>query len=1301
MIKKLFFLAFIFSAIACNQKPSSQSPNTFAPKVVEAHGYVLPQDSMGIPQVVLVNESTLKKIPAGKPTVVLTNTNIHIAIATNIHLAGTPRVCTPGTDTFLLPKKVPATDSAFVAGIPEITLAKDPHIKDNNPQSFSSFGKLQGLKHNTITCMLQDKSGNIWFGTSGGGVSKYDGKSFTHFTEKEGLSNNTVRSMLEDKSGNLWFGTNGGGVSKYDGKSFTHFTEKEGLSNNTVWSMIEDKSGNLWFGTDGGGVSKYDGLSFTHFTEKEGLSNNIVWSMIEDKSGNLWFGTNGGGVSKYDGKSFTHFTEKEGLSNNAVFSMLEDKSGNLWFGTNGGVWKYDGNRVEAIEAALQRGETITEGTQQDLKREKGKLVKSFTHFTENEGLSKNIVFSILEDKSGNIWFGMDGGGVNKYDGKSFTHFTEKEGLSNNSVRSMLEDKSGNLWFGTYVGGVNKYDGKSFTHFTEKEGLSNNIVLSMLEDKSGNLWIGSIDGGVSKYDGKSFTHFTEKEGLSSNNVFSMLEDKNGNLWFGTVGGGVSKYDGNRVEAIEAALQRGETIPEGTQKDLKRVNGKLVKSFTHFTEKEGLCNNGVLSILEDKSGNLWFGSSWGGVSKYDGKSFTCFTEKEGLSNNTVRSMLEDKIGNLWFGTYGGGVSKYDGNRVEAIEAALKRGKPIPEGTQQDLKRENGKLVKSFTHFTEKEGLSNNIVYSILEDKSGNIWFSTDSGVNMYDGKTFTHYTEKEGLGSNAVLSMLEDKRGNLWFGTRFGLSKLSPENKEALFFFSQNGNASIGAEEKNFFKNYTYEDGFYGNGSNGGKTILEDKKGTIWIAANNRLTAFHPEGDRPDTVAPNIQLTGIELFNENIPWVNLEKKKDSTLTLGNGVNVGYFEFDGLTKWYSLPQHLSLAYTNNYLTFNFIGITQKQNKKVKYKYKLVGSDENWSAISNRTQATYGNLPPYTYTFQVKAMNSEGYWSNELNYTFTIRPPWWKTWWFSSLLVLFVIASLFIFFRWRNAALIKANEKLEATVEKRTHQLQEEKKETEKQKDLVDEKQKEILDSIHYASRIQQALLTGEAYIKENFKAEHFILFKPKDIVAGDFYWAIQKHNLFYMATCDCTGHGVPGAFMSMLNINFFNENVIKRELKMPNEILNNQRAEIIKALNPNGNENSKEGMDCVLCAYDLQNMKVYFSAAYSQISIVRNGALLEFKGDKMSVGKHDRDQEPFTLNTVELKKGDVIYTFTDGYPDQFGSTNKKLKSKVLKKILLQISNLSMSEQKKYLDNFIKDWKGNMEQTDDILLIGVKIPG
>jgi hypothetical protein len=177
-------------------------------------------------KVILVDESKLKKIPAGNPKVVPTNTNVHPAGKPKVVLAGKPRVIVPGTDTFSLPKKVPAIDSPFVAGIPEVTLAKDPHINDNNPQSFSSFSKLQGLKHDVIRYMLQDKSGNLWFGTQGGGVSKYDGQSFTHFTEKEGLSNNLVSSILEDKNGNLWFGTQGGGVSKYDGQSFTHFTEK-------------------------------------------------------------------------------------------------------------------------------------------------------------------------------------------------------------------------------------------------------------------------------------------------------------------------------------------------------------------------------------------------------------------------------------------------------------------------------------------------------------------------------------------------------------------------------------------------------------------------------------------------------------------------------------------------------------------------------------------------------------------------------------------------------------------------------------------------------------------------------------------------------------------------------------------------------------------------------------------------------------------------------------------------------------------------------------------------------------------
>ncbi|MBK6836279.1 MAG: hypothetical protein IPG89_19270 [Bacteroidetes bacterium] len=233
-IRKRFVIKYKFSIILITitlffspaKKKKNKSYNTNTIKVFEANGYVVPKDSMAEPKVILVDESKLKKIPAGKPTNVATNLNVHPVGIPKIVLAGKPRVCTPGQDTFLLPKTVPVIDSSFISGIPETVIAKDMASKDRNPQNFNTYGKLQGLKHGSITCLLEDKSGNLWFGTAGGGVSKYDGNSFTHFTNKEGLSNNDIRSMVEDKSGNLWFGTFGGGVSKFDGKKFTHFTEK-------------------------------------------------------------------------------------------------------------------------------------------------------------------------------------------------------------------------------------------------------------------------------------------------------------------------------------------------------------------------------------------------------------------------------------------------------------------------------------------------------------------------------------------------------------------------------------------------------------------------------------------------------------------------------------------------------------------------------------------------------------------------------------------------------------------------------------------------------------------------------------------------------------------------------------------------------------------------------------------------------------------------------------------------------------------------------------------------------------------
>ncbi len=300
-----------------------------------------------------------------------------------------------------------------------------------------------------IRCGLKDKAGNLWFGTTGKGLFRYDGDSFTNFTTKDGLCDNTVYSVLEDTLGRLWFGTSAG-VGCYDGKKFTSLSmpESDSSSNhssdnfpssNMVVSLLQDKRGNIWFGTFGYGVYSYDGTTFTNFLSNQGAKqfdgfhHNVIQCMLEDKSGDIWFGSmTHGGVSRYDGKDFSYFTIKDGLCDYQIFCILEDKSGNIWFGTrDGGVCRYDG--------------------------------KSFTRFS----MSNNCVSVIFEDKNRNLWFGCDRGTLCRYDGKTFTNFSTKESKNNNRIWTIVEDKNGNIWFGSRRGDLCRYDGKTFTNFSDK------------------------------------------------------------------------------------------------------------------------------------------------------------------------------------------------------------------------------------------------------------------------------------------------------------------------------------------------------------------------------------------------------------------------------------------------------------------------------------------------------------------------------------------------------------------------------------------------------------------------------------------------------------------------------------------------------------------------------------------------------------------------------------------------------------------------------------------------------------------
>ncbi|MFI5151237.1 MAG: SpoIIE family protein phosphatase [Bacteroidia bacterium] len=277
--------------------------------------------------------------------------------------------------------------------------------------------------------------------------------------------------------------------------------------------------------------------------------------------------------------------------------------------------------------------------------------------------------------------------------------------------------------------------------------------------------------------------------------------------------------------------------------------------------------------------------------------------------------------------------------------------------------------------------------------------------------------------------------------------------------------------------------------------------------------------------------------------------------------------------------------------------------------------------------------------------------------------------------------------------------TKKKANFLLEEQKQEIKRQKELIEEKNRETMDSIYYARRIQQALFASEAQLKEQLP-EHFVFFRPKDVVSGDFYWAQKKGSSFYLACSDCTGHGVPGAFMSLLNISFLNEALNTTTLKNPDELLGYVRSRIIDSLKADGSsEGGKDGMDAVLCAYDAGTRKLVTSCAYNPVWIIRREELIQIAPDKYPVGKHDRDREPFTLHEIQLQQGDQVYLFTDGYADQFGGPRgKKFKYSQLKELLLSNTGLSLEEQQQKLCDAFENWKGNLEQVDDVLVIGIR---
>ena len=1138
--------------------------------------------------------------------------------------------------------------------------ASFPKYMDNANKNIQVIGKDEGLGSAIIFSIMEDRHGNIWFGTFGGAVC-FDGNSYRTFTVKEGLKNNWVSSIYEDKSGRLWFSHQmaNAGVSCYNGQQFCHFTTHQGLSGNAVNSVLEDKKGNIWFGTDNG-LTCYNGETLTNYTYQQGLCYNLVLDLLEDKNGHLWIATLGG-ISIFNGKSFVDLTIKNGFFK--ANSMVEDKNGHIWFAAYGlGLVKFDG--------------------------------KTFTHYTKEQGLTSNNVVlnnNLLEDREGNIWVGTENG-INCFDGKSFTQLTTENGLTNNIITALCEDSGGNIWAGTRGNGVNRYAVHSFTHYTELEGLPHSTVRAIYEDKRGNIWIGTWGGGVSCFDGVSLTKYDlskDIKGPAHNDIRSIVEDEKGQLWFGT-GNGLDCFDG--------------------------------ENLIHYGTEQGLPDFGIVHLYRDRKDNIWIGTWEGGLSCWNGKSFTNYQSVKDIGIERVRPMFEDKAGNLWLSSWGKGMSRFNGEK--------------------------------FINYSVPQGLGNSFLYSLAETKDNGILIGTEgSGLLYLLNEKFYHYDSKDGLSNDFITSIEMGKQKDLWIGTSNGLNFL----KSTIFSKERIGQQGICKDS--FAMNYSFgildglkSTGVYQN------ALCVDSKDRLWVGTNDALSVLDISNFGLPESTPKIQLNSIEIEGVSIDFGLYAKgsRKMQTNDTLSGELLNKLEFDRAANFFNYPLGLKLPHQFNHLSFHFVGIDWVAPHKIVYQYKLEGLENQWSQPGSKNFADYRKIPYGEYIFKVRASGASGKWSDIFEYNFTISPPWWHTWWAHSLFIIAVIVLIAGFIKLRTTRLEREKRILEQKVKARTKEivkknmeiehknkeLQQQKGEIEtineellqqneeiqtintalnEQKEMIEERNTElnaqneeiraqrdqlskqnnsINESILYAERIQSAVLPRQIYIDE-ILPDNFILFKPRDVVSGDFYWVKQINNYIVIAAADCTGHGVPGAIMSMLGMSFINEIVHKREITQTNYALNELRKHIKHALRQTGKKGeADDGMDMALCALDLKTRKLQFAGAYNPLYLIQDGELIEIKADRMPIGFYPNEKPSFTNHEIQLKDGDIFYLFSDGYIDQFGGKHGfKFKTVNFQKLLLKNHQKPMIIQKELLEQELSNWMKGYDQTDDILVMGVRV--
>lgn len=822
---------------------------------------------------------------------------------------------------------------------------------------------------------------------------------FRHLTVENGLSQSGVLCILQDKQGFMWIGTRDG-LNRYDGYNFVVYNytnnNSHSIGNSIIQCLLEDSKGRLWVGTYGGGLNLYDRDNdrFIRYqnnpNNKNSISDNFVMSIYEDSTGIIWVGTSGGGLNKFDpvSEKFTAYLINDNLpinsAQNRIQTITEDNKGQLWIGTWGyGLGIFDRNSEKFIPIEHQKKSTIIPGADK--------------------------IWKIFEDQARNLWIGTDGGGVfvKNHNSNNFIHHQR---ISDNitSIKSkiivdIIQDKAGQIWLGTDGAGLFKFnlDNNSFVNYSpssfDPNSLSNNVVRSIYENKSGLLWVGTL-GGISIINPAQlvFQHYknnySNASSLSHNNVSSVYIDKQNILWVGTDGGGLNKID------------------------------PKTGAFSHYMKNNNrgsISDNVVLDIFEDKSGILWLGTYTGGLNRFDPRTeiFSNFVHdqsvKNSISSNFVRKIWEDKKGVLWIGTMNGGLNKFDKVNNKFRSFTPRGSNSISSPNVLTIKSDSNGILwlgtyggglnkfdpkeESFIHFLHNpnnpNSISGNNVFSILIDNNI-IWIGTNNGLDKYDTKknVFKHYYKSDGLPNNVIHGILKEDNGDLWLSTNNGLSNFNPITEN--------------------FNNFDVNSGLQGNEFSLG-AYHKDKNGKMYFGGINGLNTFHPNHIIENTYIPPIVVTDFKKFNESV-----RVSDDNSTELNKSIFVS--------------DNISLSYKNQNYSFEFASLDFTSPLKNLYAYKLVGLDEEWNFVKNRRFVTYTNLEPGNYTFKVKGSNHVGVWNEEgTSIDIYIAPPFYKTFWFNTLLAILIIGAIYSFYKYRTKLLRIRAKDLQQKIEEKTSSL------------------------------------------------------------------------------------------------------------------------------------------------------------------------------------------------------------------------------------------------------------------------------